>query len=191
MKKSLNIVVFLYNDFADFEIVQLLLLLRDHSLKTTAFHKKPIKSYTGLTVLPDCSLDELDPTQIDLFLIPGGEPNEIIGDPLKADLVAQLNQLLVLLNNHHIWIAAICGGPVFLANSGILTQRSCTASISEEEKKYFKSTLFRDVDIMCDENVITAKGQAFTEFAVKVSEKLGILTTDTEIQETLNWFRNC
>ncbi|MBN1329834.1 MAG: DJ-1/PfpI family protein [Candidatus Heimdallarchaeota archaeon] len=182
--------LFLYNDFADFEISQLLLLMRDQPLITVGFSKGLVKSVGNLHVQADISIEELKPEEVEIFIIPGGEPKEFIKNNEYSIGIAILNTKLKGMQVKNCIMGAICGGPTFLANAGILDGKKCTATISEDEKMYYKRTLFSDNDLEIDNNVITAKGQAFTEFAVNIARKSGILKTEKDMIDTINWFRN-
>lgn len=182
--------MFLYDKFSDFEITQLLLLLHDHSLTTVGFEQELVKSYGQLKVQADLSIEELDTNQVDLFIIPGGEPKNFIRDKRYSKKIVTLNQKLLQLNKEGKIIAAICGGPTFLANAGLLDGIKSTSSKSEDEDIFFKNTEFTDEDIEVSNNVITAKGQAFTEFAVEVARSVGVIETDEEAQGTIDWLRN-
>ncbi|HUT79631.1 MAG TPA: DJ-1/PfpI family protein [Candidatus Bathyarchaeia archaeon] len=182
--------LFLYNDFAEFEISQLLLLFRNQPLITVGFSKGLVKSEGNLQVNADISIDDLKIEEVEIFIIPGGEPKEFIRNNDYKNKITVLNaKLKKILSNGSI-IGAICGGPTFLANAGVLDGKKCTASIAEDEREFYKNALFNDTDLVIDNNIITAKGQAFTEFAVNVARKSGLLKTEEEMIEAINWFRN-
>ena len=68
----------------------------------------------------------------------------------------ELNTLLRALDQNKTKIAAICGGPTFLAHAGLLANRKCTGSVAEDEKRFFIGTLFHDVDVVRDGHILTA-----------------------------------
>ncbi|NHK32717.1 MAG: hypothetical protein FK730_15310 [Asgard group archaeon] len=187
---KLNVYLFLYEKFVDFEVIQALFMLRESKLITVSFESGLVKSIGNLKVHADISIGNLDPAKVDLFLIPGGEPKEIIRDESYSDKIAILNQKLQALHKNKKIIAAICGGPTFLANAGILDGINCTASIADDEKQFYKKSNFSDEDVVIADNVITAQGQAFTLFAGKLARMCGVIKTDEEMKEAVNWFRN-
>jgi len=188
MKK--NVYILLYDKFADFEIVQALLLLEDFDRITVSFKEKMYTSETGFKVLADIKISEVNPDEVALFIIPGGEPKNLIKDPKYEKEVQELNELLINLHERKVNIAAICGGPTFLANSGALNGKNCTGSIKDDEKQYFKDAIFQDCDIIRDGNLLTAKGNAFTEFAIEIGKMMKIFENEKDELETLHWFRN-
>ena len=192
MHTPMNVFVFLYDNFADFEIVQALLVLGKTKNSFVSFEKNEIRSYNQFRVLPDITLDEMKMNldDVDIFLIPGGEPKEIIRNPLMHKKVQKLKEILHELKNNNKIIAAICGGPVFLANSGILDGLHCTASIQDDELPYFQDAHMLDKDYVVEGNILTAKGQAFTEFAIELAKLCNIFQNAQEITETIHWLRN-
>ncbi|UYP45073.1 hypothetical protein NEF87_001358 [Candidatus Lokiarchaeum ossiferum] len=185
-----NIYVLLYDRFADFEIVLATLLLKRENLVYFGFNKLEFESETKLKVKADKLLSELNPDLCDLFIIPGGEPKLLIKDPEQREYVKALNHILTTLNQKKKKIAAICGGPTFLANSGILDGKKCTGSIQEDEKVFFKNTLFEEVDLIRDGNILTAQGQAFTDFAIEVGKLINFFEKEEDATDTLKWVKN-
>ncbi len=185
-----NAYVFLYNKFVDFEISQaLLLLIKDYNIITVGFEEGLVRSYSNLLVKAEMALENLDVDAVDVLIIPGGEPKEIIWDESFSEKVQTLNEKLVQLNEKGKIISAICGGPTFLANASVLDKRKCTASIKDDEKEFYKNSEFVEEDFVIDKNILTAQGQAFSDFAVQLARMCDSLKTDEEMESTLNWLR--
>ena len=185
-----NVYILLYDKFADFEVVQALLLLNNFNRITVSFKEKIYTSVTGFKVVPDIKISDVNLDEAALFIIPGGEPKYIIKDPKNEREVRELNKLLDDLNAKKVNIAAICGGPTFLANSGILNGKNCTGSIANDEKIYFKDTVFQDCDIVRDGHLLTAKGTAFTDFAIEIGKIMKIFKNEQDEIDTFHWFKN-
>ncbi|MFW9922675.1 MAG: DJ-1/PfpI family protein [Candidatus Thorarchaeota archaeon] len=186
----MKVYMFLYDNFADFEITQVTLLLKEYPLVTVGFEKGLVKSYGGLKVHADIDLNSLDTNDVEIFIIPGGTPPKFIEDSNYSEKITKLNSILNNLNSKKKLIAAICGGPIFLTNSGILNGKRCTGSNDENEKPFYSNTIYTDADVEITDNIITAKGQAFTEFAVEIAKKVNIIKSDDEAIETINWLKN-
>ncbi|NHJ04611.1 MAG: hypothetical protein EAX90_07300 [Candidatus Heimdallarchaeota archaeon] len=186
----MKIFLFLYDEFSDFEIVQALLLLRKNVLTTVGFEKGLVKSVGQLKIEADISIEELMTSEVDLLLIPGGEPKHFIRNKEFNEKMKVMNKKLQILHKEGKIIAAICGGPTFLANAGILDNKTCTASISEDERIFYKNSNFTGNDIEIDSNILTAQGQAFTEFAVELAKLCNALETEKDMEEAIRWFRN-
>ena len=185
-----QIYVLLYDNFADFEIIQALFLLRDEKITFVGFKEQMYTSVCQLRVMTDLKVSEVNVDAVDLLLIPGGEPKHLIANPHMQPWVEELTTFLRSLDQKGTKIAAICGGPTFLAHAGILNNRSCTGSVAEDEKHFFTETLYREDDVVLDGNILTAQGYAFTEFALEIGTMLGLFTDESEKKEMLHWLRN-
>ncbi|MDF1538544.1 MAG: DJ-1/PfpI family protein [Candidatus Thorarchaeota archaeon] len=177
--------VLLYDNFVDFEITLALLLLRNKSqIRTFTVDDEIVPNYSTLNVRADMKLSEVDPESIDLLIIPGGSPGPY------ADR-SEIQKLLNRLNERGIPIAAICGGPEFLAQAGILKGKRMTHGHDPEYAgKVFMDCLIQDEDVVIDGNIITARGQAYSEFAVAVYKHLGLFDNKEEEREMMNFFKN-
>lgn len=86
-------------------------------------------------------------------------------------------------------IAAICGGPVLLANTNILENKRFTAGggeLPESWQKNFTKGIYVNDEIVVDDNIITAKGVAVASFAIEIGKKLGIFPNDEIAQNEYN-----
>lgn len=187
-----NAYLFLYDQFVDFEVIQALLLLRDnYNLTTVGFQKGLVDSFSNLKVEASVAIEDVNIGDVDVFIIPGGEPKDFIRNEIYTKKIQNLNDKLIALAKNEKIIAAICGGPTFLANAGILDGNNCTASIDNEgEEKFYEKSKFKDTDYVLDKNILTAQGHAFTDFAVQLAKLCGVLKTDVEVEQTRNWLRN-
>jgi 4-methyl-5(b-hydroxyethyl)-thiazole monophosphate biosynthesis len=177
--------VLLYDGFADFEIAPLLLLLKSKTeVITFSFESGYRTSEEQLKVLIDKHLSEVNTDEIDLLIIPGGNP-----EPFRDR--EDLHDLLRTVHSNGTIIAAICGGPGFLAHAGLLKGLRVAHGYSEEDAaQVFAESAITSEDVVVEGNIITARGQAYTEFAVEVYRQLGYFENETEANETLAWLKN-
>ena len=177
--------VLLYDGFVQFEIVLALLLLKDKSeIITVTVDEREVSCHEKLRVVADLTPEEVNPDSVDLLLIPGGEP-ATYKDRMNV------NRLIREIHRQGKLIAAICGGPEFLANAGIIKGKRIAHGHSEEyAQEVFKDSIITDDDVVVEGNIITARGQAYAEFAVEVYRQLGFFDSEEEAEETLNWFKN-
>jgi transcriptional regulator GlxA family with amidase domain len=98
------------NQLADYKILE---------VNTFALSQSPIRAKNGLQVLPDKSLDQLDP--LDYLVLPGGDgsknviQNQALMEALK-NLISQTE-----------WTMSVCSGSRILGKSGYLDQKPyCT-----------------------------------------------------------------
>ncbi|MBN2228286.1 MAG: DJ-1/PfpI family protein [Candidatus Thorarchaeota archaeon] len=177
--------VFLYDKFANFEIAPLLLFLREKSEVITFSFERGFQSCEEqLKVVVDRSIDEVDANDVDLLVIPGGNP-----EPYKDR--TDFHDFLRSVNANGRLIAAICGGPGFLAHAGLLNgKRIAHGYAPEDAPRVFDGSIITDEDVIVEGNIITARGQAYAEFAVEVYRKLGFFKDEHEARETLDWLKN-
>ena len=177
--------VLLYDGFVQFEIILSLLLLKDKSeIHTFAVDERVVPSHERIKAMADLTLDDVEPNDVDLLIIPGGEP----GTYKDCE---DINNLLREIHKRRKPIAAICGGPEFLANAGILKDKRITHGHDPEYAlKVFTDCTIVDEDVVVDGNIITARGQAYAEFAVEICRQLSFFESEKEAEETLSWFKN-
>ena len=53
-----------------------------------------------------------------------------------------------------------------------------------------KSIHSSDVDLVTDKNVITARANAYVDFAVEVAKKLNLFVSEADLQETINFWKH-
>lgn len=103
--------VFLSESYADWEIGLLMAGLhssRAIEVLTFALTKDPVCSMGNLAVMPDLSLDEVDPADIDLLVLTGSPLWEKGENEALSGLISHVLQL-------HISIAAISDSTLFMA----------------------------------------------------------------------------
>ncbi|TFG56156.1 MAG: hypothetical protein E4H30_05170 [Methanomassiliicoccus sp.] len=179
----------LYDGYAGFELVFVANILKDRSSATVGFGKEPVRSLEKLSTVVDLDIEELDPKDVDLLVIPGGVPANIISDPSMKDRVEVLVSKLKAIHEGGGKLAAICGGPDFLAHAGILDGKRCTHNVDRPGPSFDK-TVFTGEYVTVDGNVITGQGQAYPEFAIEVGKAMGVYKTETEAQDDLDWLRD-
>jgi putative intracellular protease/amidase len=184
-----NILCFIYDGFADFETVLVCSYINEvegYRVVYIAYDKSPVISAGGLKIIPDKTVSEISTiNDVDGILIPGGG---------TRILKPELEDLVKKLNNEKKLIAAICAGPEFLAKMGIL--KGIKYTTSKESKQYeeeneidpFPRDTYVDARVIKDENIITAKGFAFTDFALEIWDWFNLYEYETEKEECKNQF---
>lgn len=183
-----KILVFMYNDMADFEITYATHLL-GHELSVEivpcAYTTELVKSKGGMLFAPVITIAEAKVDDYDGFMIPGG------WNPVVKE---EMLQLIREFYNNGKLIAAICAAPRFLAKAGILENVRYTTSIVEwtparraqfgNEDDPFPRNNFVDTRVVRDKNVITSKGISFVDFGIEVADYFGLFKTEID-KETL------
>lgn len=181
MKK---ILCYIYEGFVDFEISLALTeinLDERYHIIYTAYEKTPLKSSAGLTITPDIAISEITSSNdYAALIIPGGFVR-----PLKPEL----KNLILDFDKNNKLIAAICGGPEFLANAGLLENRNYTTSMfpsdykEKNEPDPFPRHNYIETRLVKDANIITARGNAFVDFALEIWDWFDLYEYDTEKEE--------
>lgn len=163
-------VFLIYDDCCFYEIVPLGYFMRyaGCDLVFCAPERKPVRAMEGFTVQPDLSLEELDCHQVRSLIVPGGRVL-VIDRP-------EIHDLLRTVLDQQGLIAGICAGVDVLDNAGIL-ENIC-------------STHSADQNLVCAGNVITARANAYVDFAIKTAEVLGLFTSREDMEETIAFWKN-
>lgn len=184
----MNICIFYYDGFAEFEVVLVAGEFSSENVITVALENKIYVSEEKQKFVPDKIIEELNPDEVDLFIIPGGNPAYLYESSSLKNFINDMNK------NKKI-IAGICGGTELLAAYGILDNKRCTGDSSglKNDADYidlFKNSIILNEDVVVDGNIITSTGQAFIEFAIELGTAMNIYENKDEIRKSYNWYKN-
>ncbi len=125
MKKVLALLIFddvEVMDFAGpFEVFSVANELNNHELfdiKITSINSTPVRAKNGLSVNPDCSINEI--SKADIAIIPGGDGTRPL---LKHKEV--INWIKKISSNAEV-VASVCSGALLLAQAGLLNGLKAT-----------------------------------------------------------------
>ena len=174
-----------FDGFADWEPAFAMAELRRSGgweVVTLGFRQAPVRSMGGLPVMPDRSLEGLDPATVRLLILPGGDiwegshPRTEIGPTLKT------------LRSAGVPIAAICGATLAVAQVGLLDDHAHTSNdlayLERMVPEYRGAPRYVDALAVRDRGLITASGLGPVEFAREIFEELEVFSaTDRPV-----WF---
>jgi putative intracellular protease/amidase len=127
----------------------------------------------GLRVLPDTTLADLDPAQVRLFIMPGGDLWE--GVYPRSELERVLRALL----DRGVPIAAICAATLALARMGVLDTRRHTSNVADylpkEVPEYRGQHHYVEALAVRDDGIITASGLGSVDFAREIFAELDVM----------------
>jgi putative intracellular protease/amidase len=178
-----KVLIYIYDGMADFEITLLAqLLVGDCGMDLLVVSSKTgvVKSKSGMMYMPNIDMMGVKTNDVDAIIIPGG---------WLADLDDKLIEIIKELNNENKLIAAICAAPWILAKGDVLKNRKYTTSIVEwldKHRDFFKMedpfdrNGYIEARVVRDNNIITAKGVAFIDFAIEVCDYLGLFEDENE-----------
>jgi putative intracellular protease/amidase len=183
--------LFVFDGFADYETSLAstgIINSTMFQLKTIAMKKDPLKSMSGITVMPDLDfipqtdLEDIDRENTGILILPGGAAWEQGRNEPITPLVAHC-----LL--HGIPVAGICSATLFLAELGLLNRAEHTSNAREylnaNSNVYRGQRFYRAMPSVRTDFLITANGTASAEFAQDIFESLGI----TEEPRVAEWFQ--
>lgn len=184
----MKIALLYYDGFCEFEVVLIGLIFGRHDFFTVALENREYRSEERQRFSVDKTIKEVDIDSIDLLVIPGGEPEQLVNN---LELKRFIEQLLARNKK----VAGICGGAGILAGLGFLKGKRCTGLSSGKvpdspEYRYFSESIFLDDHVVVDENIITAQGQAYVEFAFELARQMNLSEKEEEYQAGIRWFRN-
>lgn len=145
-------------------------------VKTVAVSKDPVKTMGGLTIIPDCTIDEIEMTEKTVLILPGADT---WSDAENAQIIQKAS---VLLSKGGI-VCAICGATVALANAGILNDRPHTSNgrgfLDMFCPSYKGQKFYIDEPAVSDGNLITGSATGSLMWAKLIIEKLGVFSPQT------------
>ena len=146
------------------------------SLKTVSYSKEPIHTMGGLTVVPDCLIDDIAVNETSVLLLPGADT---WNDPKHGAIIKKASEFLSL----GATVGAICGATVALANFGLLDSRRHTSNgqgfLEMFSTAYKGQDFYIDDPSVADNNLITANPAGSLLWAKQIIEHLGVFQSNT------------
>lgn len=146
------------------------------SLKTVGLSKEPIRTMGGLTVTPDCLVQDIAVDKTGVLLLPGADT---WSDPKHGVVIQKANELLAA----GATVCAICGATVALAGCGLLNQRAHTSNgpgfLDMFVPAYQGKNFYVDEPSVADGNLITASCTGALLWAKQIIAHLGVFAPDT------------
>lgn len=155
------------------------------SVKTVSCSKEPIHTMGGLTVVPDCSIDDMIVSKTSILLLPGADT---WNDPKHEGIIKKASEFLSL----GATVCAICGATAALANWGLLDNRPHTSNgpgfLEMFCPDYKGQRFYVDQPSVADHNLITASSAGALLWAKQIIGHLGVFQADT-LESWFDYFR--
>lgn len=136
----------------------------------------PITTMGGIVITPDDCIDNIKFNDGDLLILPGG-------DAWMNEENKKVIELVPVLLDNGVVVAAICGATMALANAGILNNRKHTGNNKDLLKmtcpQYAGEDNYVDLPAVTDDNLITATGLAPLEFAREILGRIDVMKPRT------------
>jgi len=165
--------------FADWEPAHAVAELRRHGhyrVEVVGLSHTPVQSMGGITVQPTRSVPEVDPADVAVFIMPGGDRWET--EPLEPELTALLRRL----DRAAVPIAAICAATTVIARAGLTRGRRHTSNglgyLQQQVPEYCDQAAYVEAPAVSDQHLITASGLADVEFAAAIMAELDVLSAE-------------
>ena len=146
------------------------------SVRTVGISREPVTSMGGLTILPDCVVDDIVVSEETVLLLPGGNT----WDDSKHSAVIRKAAALLSAGGT---VGAICGATAALARAGLLDNRPHTSNgagfLEMFCPGYKGQPYFVDAPSVADGNLITAGGTGALLWAKQIIGRLGVFRPDT------------
>lgn len=169
-KENLEDIVLLYDGCCIYEIVILNYFLKctESKLLFCFVDRQTVRAVEGYSINCDMAIDEINLSNVRSFIVPGGDISNIscqnVYDTLRK------------LSDQRTIIAGICAGVDILDKAGILKDISSTHS--------------SEFDCVRDKNIITARANAYVDFAIETGKALEIFEDEADLQETIEFWKN-
>lgn len=146
------------------------------SVKTVAISKEAVRTMGGLTIVPDCVIDDIAADEKSVLLLPGANTWD---NPKHGAIIEKASQLL----SAGAMVCAICGATAALANAGLLDQHLHTSNgvgyLEMVSPSYKGQNFYVDKPSVADHNLITASSTGALQWAKQIFERLSVFQQDT------------
>lgn len=173
--------VFLAEGFEEMEALAPIDLLRRVGVEVTTVGVggKLIKGAHGVGFTADSDGEDLDFSDVDCVVLPGGMPGTT-----NLDASPMVEICLMKAAEKNALIAAICAAPSVLGHKGLLKGKKATCFPGFEED--LLGALHTGAPVEKDGNIITARGAGVAlDFALALVAELKDETAAKELQESL------
>ncbi len=116
-----------------------------------SIEKGTIIGKNGFNIYVTMTLNEVDPKNYDILILPGGKGPSIIRKEIKALEIARY------FFDQNKLVAAICHGPQILISAGLLEGRIVTGYKSIEKELKDAGAIYKDTEVVVDKNLITSR----------------------------------
>lgn len=159
--KSQTSYIFLAPGFEEIEALATADAMRRAGMKVVEVavaDTKTVTGSTGQTVVADSLVTEIDPSDAEWIIIPGGQPG---ADNLHAS--PDVNEIIKAQSDRGGKIASICAGPaVVLAPTGILKGKKATCYPGLGNMIESNGGTYEKMPVVIDGNLITSEGPGTT-----------------------------
>ncbi|MCD6558274.1 MAG: type 1 glutamine amidotransferase [Palaeococcus sp.] len=147
-------VLFLSADgFEDLELIYPLHRLKEegHEVYVASFRKGQITGKHDYSVKVDLTFDEVDPSNFDALVLPGGKAPEVVR--LNEKAVSVVKKMFEKGKP----VASICHGPQVLISAGVLSGRKGTSVVTIRDDLVNAGAEYLDEEVVVDGNWVSSR----------------------------------
>jgi len=110
----------------------------------------------GYSLKPDRTIDEVDPDDYDLLIVPGGFPD---GAPATVREIRKAQEITKSFFEKNKPVASICHGPWTLVSAGVVRGRRLTSYWHDGVPEEIQAAggLWEDEEVVVDGNLVTSR----------------------------------
>ena len=146
------------------------------SVKTVSISKEPVKTMGGLTIIPDCSINDVVVSEKNVLLLPGANTWDKMEHRAIIEKAGEFLSVGAM-------VCAICGATGALASTGLLDQRPHTSNgtgyLEMVSPNYKGRNFYVDKPSVAGHNLITASSTGALLWAKQIIERLDVFQHDT------------
>lgn len=158
MKSPKKALVLTADKFEDMEVYVPIFRLMEEGwhVDVAAPQKKELTGENGYSLMPDKTINQINPADYDLLIIPGGSPD---GAPSEVRKIKKAHEITQYFFEKNKPVASICHGPWTLADAGVIKGRHLTSfwydGVPEDVKK--AGGIWEDKEVVVDGNLVTSR----------------------------------
>ncbi|MCR5195200.1 MAG: DJ-1/PfpI family protein [Pseudobutyrivibrio sp.] len=162
-------VVLLYETCCIYEIVITNYFLQccGHELVFATVDGNAVTAQEKFSMNATCALKDIDPNEVELLLVPGGDISSIANEEVYSFIRA-------VVDNKQL-VAGICNGADELENAGVLDGIESTHSCNES--------------LVVGDCVITARANMYVDMAIAIGKKMNLFADEADLQETIDFWK--
>ena len=149
----MNVLFLVADEFEDLEFFCPYYRLIEACLNVTVATPdgKDVKGKHGYIAKSSAKIEEVNPEEYDILLIPGGK------SPERIRLINEALHIVKHFFQHGKLVATICHGPQVLISAGVLKGRRITCWIGIRDDVMLARAAYIDQEVVRDENLISSR----------------------------------
>ncbi len=146
------------------------------TVRTVGLITEPIVTMGGMHVKPDITVEDCSAADACILILPGGDTWL---EPIHNQIIEKVKEFLIA----DVFVAAICGATVGLAQAGLLDNHKHTSNdlgyMKAVSPDYAGEAFYSHEPAVTDKKLITASGIAPLEFTREVLKELDVFSSKT------------